>query len=283
MSAGIRIQRFATRRDVGSRRVASRDASDSSNRIRSLLLVSAAILVAFGPVVLGQTLTEPWMAPGSIPEVTTLLNVGADLTETDAQGRTALHYAATNEDAGITDLLLRYGADPDATDFTGSTPLHLAAAGNRNHLVVETLVRFGADFAARDVSGRTPLEVATMSNANSSVVDSLRELGSTSESLSEVPISRLIYSDWPNSVTIDRLRARPAFSDDTEEGIGSLGGCGPSCCRTTGRVGYSGREREGSPNCLGDRCPFLTGKWRLWPPTRLGRNESFLICGTSRA
>ena len=191
-------------------------------RVQSPLLIVAFILCVLAPRVLGQILDPSRVARANLPEVMMLLNIGADLTETDAQGRTALHYAATNEDAGITDLLLRYGADPDATDFTGSTPLHLAAAGNRNHLVVETLVRFGADFAARDVSGRTPLEVATMSNANSSVADSLRELGSTSESLSEVPISRLIYSDWPNSVTIDRLRARPAFSDDTEVGNGSL-------------------------------------------------------------
>ena len=194
----------------------SRLAGHFLGRVQSPLLIVASILSVLAPAVLGQILDPSWMARAKLPEIATLLNIGEDLTETDAQGRTALHYAATNEDAEITDLLLRYGADPDATDFMGSTPLHLAAAGNRNHLVVETLVRFGADFAARDVSGRTPLEVATISNANSSVADSLRELASTSESLSDVPISRLIHSDWPNSVMIDRLRARPAFSDDTE-------------------------------------------------------------------
>ena len=186
------------------------------------LLLFLACLLTFTSIVSAQLLDESWMARASQLDIEVLLNSGADLAETDPQGRTALHYAATTEDAGITDLLLRYGANPDAADFMGSTPLHLAAAGNRNQLVVETLVRFGADFAARDTSGRTPLEVATISNANSSVADSLRELGSTSESLSDVPISRLIYSDWPNSVTIDRLRARPAFSDDTEVGIESL-------------------------------------------------------------
>ena len=197
----------------------SRLAGPFLGRVQSPLLIVASILCVFAPRVLGQILDPSRVARANLPEIATLLNIGADLTETDAQGRTALHYAATNEDAEITDLLLRYGADPDATDFMGSTPLHLAAAGNRNHSVVETLVRFGADFAARDVSGRTPLEVATISNAHSSVADSLRELGTTSESLSDVPISRLVYSDWPNSVTIDRLRARPAFSDDTEVGL----------------------------------------------------------------
>ena len=187
-------------------------------RIQSPLLIFASILAVLAPKALGQILDPSWMVRADLPEVMTLLNIGADLTETDELGRTGLHYAATNADAGITDLLLRYGADPDAADFTGSTPLHLAAAGNRNHLVVETLVRSGADFAARDASGRTPLEAA-VSNANASVADSLRALGSTSESLSEVPVSRLIYSDWPHSVTIDRLRARPAFSDATEVGI----------------------------------------------------------------
>ena len=191
-------------------------------RLRPLLPFLACVLSAFVSTVSAQLLDESWMARARMPEVTVLLNSGADLAEADAQGRTALHYAATNEDAGITDLLLRYGADPDAADFTGSTPLHLAAAANRNQLVVETLVRFGADFAARDTSGRTPLEVATISNANSSVADVLRDFATTSESLSEVSLLRLIYSDWPNSVTIDRLRARPAFSDDTEVGIESL-------------------------------------------------------------
>ena len=188
--------------------------------VQSAPLIFACTLAVLAPALLGQALEPSRMARASLPEVTTLLNSGADLTETDAYGRTALHYAARNEDASVIDLLLRYGADPRAADFLGLTPLHVAAR-NQNHLVVETLVRFGADFAARDANGRTPLEVATNSNPNSSVADILRDLGATSEFLSEAPISRLIYSDWPNSVMIDRLRVRRALSDDTEAGLGS--------------------------------------------------------------
>ena len=191
----------------------------SSSRVLSLLAVATSILVLLGPALFGQILGESWMARVYLSEVRTVLNSGADLVEADAQGRTALPYAVSNEDAGITDLWLRYGADIDAADFMGSTPVHLAASGNRNHSVVETLVRFGANFAARDTSVRAQLELATVSNPNSSVLDSLRELGSTSESLSGVPISRLIYSDRPNSVTIDRLCARPSFSDVPDIGI----------------------------------------------------------------
>ena len=188
--------------------------------VQSAPLIFACTLAVLAPALLGQTFYPSRMARASLPEATTLLNGGADLKETDADGRTALHYAARNEDASVIDLLLRYGADPNTTDFTGNTPLHLAAR-NRTYMVVETLVRFGADFAARDANGRTPLEVATIFNANSSAAEILRDLGATSEFLSEAPITRLIYSDWPNSVTIDRLRVRRAFSDDTEAGLES--------------------------------------------------------------
>ncbi|MBV8661031.1 MAG: ankyrin repeat domain-containing protein [Candidatus Dependentiae bacterium] len=45
----------------------------------------------------------------------------------DAFGRTALHYAAANDNSRIANLLLRYKANPNIPDHDGWTPLHVAA------------------------------------------------------------------------------------------------------------------------------------------------------------
>jgi len=142
----------------------------------------------------------------------------------DTAGRTVPHRIASNEDARGSDLVPGYRADPDTTHFAGTDPSPIAATRNRHRSEVGTIVRSGADFAVRDAFGRTTLETTTKSRRDPSVPGFARDSGSASESPSSLPISRLICSDRPDSVTIDRHRARLAIRDGGEAGKSSLRG-----------------------------------------------------------
>ena len=69
---------------------------------------------------------------GQRNEVLTLLALGASPVWKDAQGTTALHYAAERDDAGIlADLLSSPKAAADVRDDDNATPLHFAARKGR--------------------------------------------------------------------------------------------------------------------------------------------------------
>jgi ankyrin repeat protein len=80
-------------------------------------------------------------------------------TELDRYGRSPLHYAAVENDAGKVAALLGKGADPNLGDALGHTPLHHAAMQNAVD-AARALLDGGASPAARDAQGETPLDAA---------------------------------------------------------------------------------------------------------------------------
>jgi ankyrin repeat protein len=62
------------------------------------------------------------------------LKKGSDPNSRDANGGTALHWAASRGSAEIAKLLLDAGADPSATDAGGRTPREVAAEKGRAQL-----------------------------------------------------------------------------------------------------------------------------------------------------
>jgi hypothetical protein len=64
--------------------------------------------------------------------------------ETDAQGRTALAWAAARGDERATSILLSRKADPNAMDMDGITPIYLAANEGRT-VCARLLLEFGAN------------------------------------------------------------------------------------------------------------------------------------------
>lgn len=95
----------------------------------------------------------------NIDIVVELINKGVNVSVPDSKGRTALHFAATQNNEFIIKVLLDHGADPNAKDINGNTPLHLAACSNHINIVTQ-LLKGGTDMQVVDRSGRTPLDVA---------------------------------------------------------------------------------------------------------------------------
>jgi len=80
----------------------------------------------------------------------------AGVNATQADGATALHWAAHRNDLPLVDLLIKSGANVNAANDTGATPLFLACV-NRSAPVVERLLAAGADAKAKLLNGETAL------------------------------------------------------------------------------------------------------------------------------
>ncbi len=78
------------------------------------------------------------------PQVAALIGEGADVDAPQADGATALHWAAYWDEADGLERLIRAGADVNARNDYGATPLW-AACANRHAGAVERLLAAGAD------------------------------------------------------------------------------------------------------------------------------------------
>jgi ankyrin repeat protein len=103
--------------------------------------------------------------------VNALLDRGTDVDAAEADGTTALHWAAQIDDAATVTLLLEAGADASATNRFNVTPLELAA-NNGNAEIVTRLLAAGADANARSREGQTPLMSAAL-NGRMDAVEAL--------------------------------------------------------------------------------------------------------------
>jgi ankyrin repeat protein len=98
---------------------------------------------------------------GDAEALKTLLKQGADVNAPQADGMSALHWAAERGDAGMAEMLVYAGASPSAVTRLGQyTPLHLASRTG-SAAVVKTLLKAGAAIDARtNPGGATPLHLA---------------------------------------------------------------------------------------------------------------------------
>jgi ankyrin repeat protein len=77
----------------------------------------------------------------------TLVQQKADVNAAQADGTTALHWAARWDDAAMADLLIKAGANAGAANREGATPMFLATM-NGSAAMIETLLKGGADVNA---------------------------------------------------------------------------------------------------------------------------------------
>ncbi|XXG55989.1 hypothetical protein AAC387_Pa03g3528 [Persea americana] len=91
-----------------------------------------------------------------------LLKRGLDPNESDNNGRTALHIAASNGSENSVLLLLDCGADPNCRDSEGSTPLWEAILG-KHEPVIKLLINNGTNIYESDV-GQFACKAAELNN-----------------------------------------------------------------------------------------------------------------------
>ena len=93
-------------------------------------------------------------------KVRALLTQRADVNAAQADGMTALHWAAYQDDLDLARLLVGAGANVKATNRYGVTPLSLACT-NGSGPMVEMFIKAGADVNAPLPGGETPLMTAS--------------------------------------------------------------------------------------------------------------------------
>ena len=112
--------------------------------------------------------------------ITLLVEKGADVNYTDADGRTTVYCVASsaaNDLKVINTLhhLVKMGANLESKDLEGRTPLHVASWQGMTD-VVQALVQLGADIDAVDNEGRTALHMCAW-NGHTEIVALLIEAG----------------------------------------------------------------------------------------------------------
>jgi ankyrin repeat protein len=99
-----------------------------------------------------------------IAALRTLVKQKADVNTPQADGATAVHWAAYYDDAAMLDLLLGAGASATIANRHGATPLSLACI-NGSVRVIERLLKAGADANERGPNGETALMMAARTGA----------------------------------------------------------------------------------------------------------------------
>jgi ankyrin repeat protein len=131
-------------------------------------LVIAILLGAAGLHASGADVADAAKARDAVA-VKALLKNGADVNAAQGDGMTALHWAATNGDAALTQMLLSAGANIRATTRLGGiTAMHMASQGGHAE-VVAALITAGADRNAPTTTGATPLMLAARAGSSETV------------------------------------------------------------------------------------------------------------------
>ena len=97
---------------------------------------------------------------GDVATVKTLLAQKADVNAPQADGATAIQWAAYSNNLPLADLLVKSGANVKLANHDGATPLSLAAI-NGNAPMIEKILQAGADPNERQPNGETPLMLAS--------------------------------------------------------------------------------------------------------------------------
>ncbi|MES2624730.1 MAG: ankyrin repeat domain-containing protein [Pseudomonadota bacterium] len=133
--------------------------------------IALGLLLASANFAVAQTEVADAAMQRDNTAVQRLLKDGADVNAAQADGATALQWAAYHGDTKLAELLLKAGANPAAANRNGSTPMWLAS-NQGDAAMLETLLDGGANANEELPLGRKPLMLA----ARSGVVDAVRVL-----------------------------------------------------------------------------------------------------------
>jgi uncharacterized protein len=133
--------------------------------------VAVALMLASANLAVADALVADAAMRRDSAEVRRLVQDGADVNSAQADGATALHWAAYHGDVDLAGLLLKAGANVAAANREGSTPMWLAASQG-DAKIVEALLSGGADANEQLPLGRRPLMLA----ARAGSVEAVRAL-----------------------------------------------------------------------------------------------------------
>jgi len=139
-------------------------------RTKLLFTTSAFVLAAFAGTNPDTRLVDAAAKPDT-EAVRQLIAQHADVNAPQADGTTALHWAAHWDDREMADVLIRAGANPKTTNAYGGTPLSEACT-NSDAAMIEKLLSAGADPNAMSSEGETAL----MTAARTGSIDSVKAL-----------------------------------------------------------------------------------------------------------
>jgi uncharacterized protein len=135
-------------------------------RFTHLAMFKHKLLISFLGVTFGIALNAD-QAPladavekGETFQIQALLSKDVDVNEAQIDGMTALHWAAEQDNAALSKLLIDRGANATAQNRYGITPLYLACV-NGNGDLVEQLLDAGADPNSKIVGDETALMTAS--------------------------------------------------------------------------------------------------------------------------
>jgi len=123
-----------------------------------VLMLSLGAMVVWSAPGSGASLADA-AKEGNRDRVRDLLEQHADVNAVQADGTTALHWAARNDDMAMAQLLIAAHANVKAADRYGITPMTLAAT-NGSARMLEALLTAGADANATLPEGETVLMTA---------------------------------------------------------------------------------------------------------------------------
>lgn len=133
-------------------------------RLSHLTIASAAVTLACSLLSATPEAATPAVAAAARARnwasVRALVAQKVDVNAPEPDGATALHWAASADDADIARLLVGAGAHPDVANDYGITPLSLAAARGSAGLI-EVLLKAGANANLAPPNGEFPLMAAS--------------------------------------------------------------------------------------------------------------------------
>ena len=144
----------------------SRGGMRNSRRLFAVVACAVLLLGATSP---GNSPVADAAMRREADAVRALLAKGADVNAPQADGMTALHWAAQSGDVALTAVLLAAGANIKAVTRVGTyTPLHVASEQG-NASVVLALLKAGADPRTLTATGVTALHLAAMAGSASAI------------------------------------------------------------------------------------------------------------------
>lgn len=171
--------------------------------VRAAVLAGAVLLFSAARMAPPGSAIADAVMRGDSAAVRLLLKQGADVNAAQADGMTALHWAASRGDVSMTKMLVFAGARVDAFTRNGNyTPLHLAARSGRSG-AASALLAAGADVkAATTTGGATALHFAA-SNGDPETVLAILDKGAP------VDIRESAYAQTPLmwAASANRVRA----------------------------------------------------------------------------